>query len=144
MMIGSVILAVSFFIQRATLCMSTAAQIGSWRSTRRESSPAIRGISTVSTQVARSLDPTVGCTSHCGVGEPYSPFPQALLVKESHCLLTELSFPRGIGFGLDGRFYLSSGIGPGGEGETPSPCSHKMESESRHVSSKILSSVRLI
>ena len=26
-------------------------------------------------------------------------------------------FPRGIGFGLDGRFYLSSGIGPGGEGE---------------------------
>jgi hypothetical protein len=26
-------------------------------------------------------------------------------------------FPRGICFGLDGRFYLSSGIGPGGEGE---------------------------
>jgi hypothetical protein len=26
-------------------------------------------------------------------------------------------FPRGIGFGLDGRFYLSSGIGPWGNGE---------------------------
>jgi hypothetical protein len=26
-------------------------------------------------------------------------------------------FPRGIGFGLDGRFYLSSGIGPWGKGE---------------------------
>ena len=26
-------------------------------------------------------------------------------------------FPRGIGFGLDGRFYLSSGIGPSGQGE---------------------------
>jgi hypothetical protein len=26
-------------------------------------------------------------------------------------------FPRGISFGLDGRFYLSSGIGPSGEGE---------------------------
>jgi hypothetical protein len=25
--------------------------------------------------------------------------------------------PRGIGFGLDGRFYLSSGIGPSGQGE---------------------------
>jgi hypothetical protein len=26
-------------------------------------------------------------------------------------------YPRGIAFGLDGRFYLSSGIGPSGEGE---------------------------
>jgi hypothetical protein len=26
-------------------------------------------------------------------------------------------YPRGIGFGLDGRFYLSSGIGPSGQGE---------------------------
>ena len=117
-MIGSVTLAVSFFIQLAISCISTAVQIGSWRSTRQELSPAIRGVSMVSTQVARSLDPKVACTSHCGVGEPYSPYPQALMIKEWHCFLTGLCRFRGEScFGLDGRFYLSSGIGPRGEGE---------------------------
>ena len=43
----------------------------------------------------------------------------ASLDDQGMALLPEhvVPFPRGICFGLDGRFYLSSGIGPEGEGE---------------------------
>ena len=42
----------------------------------------------VLTQVARSLDPKIACTSPCGGGAPYSPYPQALMTKEWHYFLT--------------------------------------------------------
>ena len=99
----------------------------------------------VLTQLARSLDPKIACTSHCGVGELYSPYPQALMIKDWHYFLTELCRFRG---GLASGWMVGSisarALGLGVRAKTLSPCSHKMEPQSRHVSSKILNSVRLI
>jgi hypothetical protein len=117
-MIGSVTLAVSFFIQLAILCISTAAQIGSWRSTRRVLSPRFGEVSKVSTQVAAIFGPDgrlyVTLRRRGTVlALPASLDDQGMALPPDRVV----PFPRGIGFGLDGRFYLSSGIGPGGEGK---------------------------
>ena len=115
-MIGSVTLAVSFFIQLTISCMSTAVQIGSWRLTTRELSSTIRGVSMLLTWVARSLGPKIACTSHCGIGEPYSHYPQALMIKEWHYFLTGLfrfreEFPSGWMAGSISALALGQGEG---------------------------------
>ena len=53
-------------------------------------------------------------------------------------------FPREFASGWTTGFISARALGPGVRAKTPSPCSHKMEPQSRHVSSKILNSVRLI
>ena len=99
----------------------------------------------VLTQVARSLDPKIACTSRCGVGEPYSPYLQASMTKEWHYFLTGLCrFREEFASGWTGGSISAQALGLGGRAKTLSPCSHKMGPQSRHILSKIQNLVRLI
>lgn len=63
----------------------------------------------------------------------------ATLDGQAELLLPDgiVPFPRGFGFGRDGRLYLASGIGPSGEGDNTSWCSIPTRPPSRVAWSRI-------